>query len=936
MDVGTRAEDPKHFAAFISYRHREPDKLIAKRLHWLLEHNPVRPRRGLPRRIRPVFRDAEELPLTSDLTGNLKAALSNSDCLFVVCSPALKESKYCLEEIRYFKQVHDGRLDRVFSILVEGEPDESFPEELRWEKRRRVDESGHVVEEKVPVEPLFADVRAKTLRQSLRILRKREYLRLAAGYFGCSYDQLYKRRRRWAVRVALMAAAVTLSLSLGFTLYSRHQQAEYARAKAETYAAYAEEQAQGGDEALAMTLGLEAWDEAKLSGDVRLPVALRSAWVQRQYKLGAMPAAPVMIARYERADGTVYYLGRGERHMLIADVDQEAGFALFDTQTGMRLTNYAFDRIFVAKNEHSLVVSVGARTGTDNVTRDYFAVYSLPDNVKLGEYAFRESTGAAPGYTLDGYKGLNILKDGGEPVAYFDSQGSELDKATFAKRLLDLAAQPQTEEQPPFQVELKRSILPKEKGRAVVDREGEALLRLNPNGATAFSPDYAFFACENSGTIDVYQTGTWEKVASVSVGDEAVWRVDLYRQPGFLSVSQPKGGENVTTLFDWNTGGVLARFEGFPVHGQQDDSVYAVRDGAFVRYHYNASMLGEKSAVVSQNGAICLLAGDRSVSLLDADSGAVLLRAECEDPASVRFSADLQRILIPQAEGVVLMSGLDASTVWATGAPADAVAMSADGECAAWLDGDAAVHVLRGTDGSELYTVEAGAYGAGDVEALAVSQEGLLVATGDGALWFTNGGGEAVPLGAFTRGEITSDGLILLEAPDAYARDFAVFRAADGALMYIPEDNTGAFAYSPESGLLVRQRATSGDHATYDLEVLKREGNAFRAVGALLIPENEAELYLDRTGRMLTVQSDGGTRVYDLATYGCLLDASGCTLRYENGKLYACEAAGDLLFRCEFLDGDALEARAEAEITSPLGRRTLSDEENRKYSFSDR
>jgi hypothetical protein len=272
--------------------------------------------------------------------------------------------------------------------------------------------------------------------------------------------------------------------------------------------------------------------------------------------------------------------------------------------------------------------------------------------------------------------------------------------------------------------------------------------------------------------------------------------------------------------------------------------------------------------------------------------------------------------------------------VWTKGDPAEVVAMSADGQRAAWLDGEGTVRVVRGGDGTSLYDVGPDTYGAEDVWGLAVSQAGLMIAADDGAVWVPETGGQAVALGAFSQGEVTPDGLMILENSYAYARDFAVFRTTDGALTYIPEDNTGVFVYSPESGLLVRQRAASGDHATYELEILRRDGDSFKHAGALRLPVNDVELYLDSLGRMLSVVSGNGTQVYDLSTLRCVLDASGCALRYEDGALYALEAAGDTLFRCEFPDEDALEAGAEAEITSPLGRRVLSEEENRRYSFS--
>ena len=164
---------PRRYAAFISYRHLSPDQEIAHALHKMLEHNQVRPNRRVPRNIRPVFLDTGELPTLVSLDAGILQALEQSDCLFVVCSPNLPLSKYCMREIEYFKKLHGGRLSRVYTILADGDPASAFPEILRKEIRPVQGEDGVEREEEVEVEPLFADVRAPTLRQSIKKLRKR-------------------------------------------------------------------------------------------------------------------------------------------------------------------------------------------------------------------------------------------------------------------------------------------------------------------------------------------------------------------------------------------------------------------------------------------------------------------------------------------------------------------------------------------------------------------------------------------------------------------------------------------------------------------------------------------------------------------------------------------------------------------------------------------
>ena len=125
------------YDAFISYRHSELDKFIAENLHKQLEafrmpKSVAKERKGQKNRIERVFRDKEELPLTSNLEDPIIHALHNSEWLIVICSPRLRESLWCKKEIETFIELH-GR-ERVLAVLIEGEPHEAFPDELLYKK----------------------------------------------------------------------------------------------------------------------------------------------------------------------------------------------------------------------------------------------------------------------------------------------------------------------------------------------------------------------------------------------------------------------------------------------------------------------------------------------------------------------------------------------------------------------------------------------------------------------------------------------------------------------------------------------------------------------------------------------------------------------------------------------------------------------------------
>lgn len=198
------------YDAFISYRHAELDLRIAKKLHKGLETFKV-PRaivqRSGKKNIRRVFRDQEELPIGSDLGDNIETALAESEFLIVICSPRTPESYWVRKEIETFIQMHDR--EHVLAVLIEGEPDQSFPEELLK------DDEGN------PVEPLAADVRGGSDREIDKKL-KTETVRLAAPLLGCGYDDLRQRHRERKMKKAAAALSAVAVAAILFGAYSTY------------------------------------------------------------------------------------------------------------------------------------------------------------------------------------------------------------------------------------------------------------------------------------------------------------------------------------------------------------------------------------------------------------------------------------------------------------------------------------------------------------------------------------------------------------------------------------------------------------------------------------------------------------------------------------------------------------------------------------------
>ncbi|MGH8213622.1 MAG: TIR domain-containing protein [Rhodanobacteraceae bacterium] len=225
-----RADHSFTYRAFISYSHR--DKTWADWLHKALETYRVPSRLvgretahgTIPRRLHPVFRDREELASATDLGRKVNEALAQSENLVVICSPASATSRWVNEEVLAYKR--GGRAERVFCLIVDGEPnasdmpgresEECFCPALRFQ----LDANGALTNERT--EPIAADARAgKDGKANAK-------LKLIAGMLNVGFDalkqrELQRRNRRMVAitALALVVMAMTTVLAIA-ALFARH------------------------------------------------------------------------------------------------------------------------------------------------------------------------------------------------------------------------------------------------------------------------------------------------------------------------------------------------------------------------------------------------------------------------------------------------------------------------------------------------------------------------------------------------------------------------------------------------------------------------------------------------------------------------------------------------------------------------------------------
>ena len=233
------------YDAFISYRHMEFDKAVADKLQKLLEKY-VPPASIVPRSERKklrLFRDETELASSSNLSDEIKRALESSRFLIVICSKATKDSHWCQQEIEYFKELHNGSVGNILTLLIEGEPSEVFPRELRFETYTYEDDDGNLTTRTKEVEPLATNISAPTVKKALKRLNQ-EYLRLVAPLLRCRFDDLYNRNQRRRNRKNMIVATVLIVILSLFGIYNSFMRVQIDTQRVEAQKNYEEAEVQ--------------------------------------------------------------------------------------------------------------------------------------------------------------------------------------------------------------------------------------------------------------------------------------------------------------------------------------------------------------------------------------------------------------------------------------------------------------------------------------------------------------------------------------------------------------------------------------------------------------------------------------------------------------------------------------------------------------------
>ena len=237
----TRDRSQLRYWGFLSYSHR--DKRIVRKLQRILESfqipkehigKPCPASNGtIPQRLRPFFRDEDELPTSSNLQEPIQAALRDSKSLVVVCSLHSAASLYVDAEVLFYKQLSQD--ERLSCVIIEGKPnvspsanttdaEECFCPSLRYQ----LASDGTLSDFKA--EPLGAAIENTSIEQ--------EAVRVIASITGLPFGELWKRFERdrkrrkmyWLTGIFFVLAIIS---SLSYSAVRSRIEASYQKIRAD-------------------------------------------------------------------------------------------------------------------------------------------------------------------------------------------------------------------------------------------------------------------------------------------------------------------------------------------------------------------------------------------------------------------------------------------------------------------------------------------------------------------------------------------------------------------------------------------------------------------------------------------------------------------------------------------------------------------------------
>lgn len=178
---------------FISYNHQDVKwaKWLQRRLEWYRLPAEIHNEFSDSRFIRPVFRDRDNLT-SGVLKEQLRTNLEASKYLVVICSPNSAQSEWVSDEVHAF--IDMGRIKQIVPFIVNGEPDDCYPLALRqWNEEEP--------------QNLILGI---AVTDDGKTDKDKAFIRLVSYLLGIEFDVLWKRHKRFILKVISAAAAFAL------------------------------------------------------------------------------------------------------------------------------------------------------------------------------------------------------------------------------------------------------------------------------------------------------------------------------------------------------------------------------------------------------------------------------------------------------------------------------------------------------------------------------------------------------------------------------------------------------------------------------------------------------------------------------------------------------------------------------------------------------
>ncbi|MCH5248966.1 MAG: TIR domain-containing protein [Lachnospiraceae bacterium] len=215
--------EKRKFDAFVSYNHAPFISRIAHYIVHRLEHYRAPRISGLSKKKLHLCIDDQTFATGGVLTEQINEALSNSEYLIYLACEETAKSNYCLEEVRTFKKLHDGKLDNIIVLLLNGTPETVFPQELLYEG---LDINGETPDSDRARELHWLDLRGNSRFKIINFRRtlikiNNELPMIAAPLLNCDLETLKQRDQQYKRKKIIITTAIVSIIAI-LAFYAAH------------------------------------------------------------------------------------------------------------------------------------------------------------------------------------------------------------------------------------------------------------------------------------------------------------------------------------------------------------------------------------------------------------------------------------------------------------------------------------------------------------------------------------------------------------------------------------------------------------------------------------------------------------------------------------------------------------------------------------------